>query len=129
MLEMLNPVVVVLSVALVIAVIAAGIFAYKLHNAGVANRDLFGQTALKAGDLADALRDKVVAIVAEESTKLAAQVTLRTQYFDRDDLLSDCGRLPVGFAQSVTLDGKVVRNGDAPAVAFLTQPNGNIGRA
>lgn len=113
----------------VVAVIAAAAFAWKLHRAGVSNQALPGQVALRSADFADELRDRIVKIMAEEAAKLAAAATLKNAYFDAQDFVADVGRLPPSYARAVTLDGKLVRNGDLPADTYATEAGtGNVKR-
>lgn len=122
----LNPVFLALSIALVVAVVAAGVFAYKLHRAGVSNQALPGQVGLKAATMADDIEERLMAALAKWAA--AHPATLNAQYFDRDDLMANIGRLPASFTQAIRLDGAVIRNGDSPGVDYKTMPNGNIVR-
>lgn len=105
--------------------IAAALFAFSLHRKGVPRDQIPGQVALKAGDLADSVRDAVVSALKEVAAK-ADQHTLRAAYFDRDDAVADIARLPASYTKMVTIDGAIVRAGDAPGTDYFTHPNGNV---
>lgn len=119
---------IILSVGALVAVAAFGL-AYWLHRRGVAKADLVPQGVLKVATVADALQDRIVAVVHAEMAKLAERATLRSAYFDKDDFLQDVGRLPANYVQAITLNGDLVRNGDLPAAGYVLQPNGNVVRA
>lgn len=50
--------------------------------------------------------------------------TLQPRYIDRDDFFKAIGA--TAFAYAITLDGKLVHNGQAPTVAYTTQPDGSV---
>lgn len=126
--------IVLLTLALAVAIIAAGVLAWKLHEAGVPNNQLAKQTGIKAGNMADALRDKIVAVMTEEAAKLAAKATLQDVYFDEANFMQDLGRLPPSFAQAVSLkpvngEAKIERDGTMPPLQYAVQANGNVTKA
>jgi hypothetical protein len=117
-----------LSTALFIVVILAAIFAYKLHKTGTPNKELLPQTQLKASDLFDDLRDRVLKIIVEESTKAYNNAALKDSYFDTDDFLMDLGRLPTTYTKAILLNGAIKRNGTGESVEYFVQTNGNVTR-
>ena len=127
----MDPLFIVVAALMILVVFMA----WKLHKAGVPNAALPGQIALQAGDFADATRDKLVALIAKEVAehgaalpdlvkaevaKLTATATLKDSYCDGANFMQDVGRLPATFAQAITLDGRVEKDGTLPALDYKT---------
>lgn len=120
----MNSLEVVLLAAVVVFAAMAGLFAWKLHRAGVPNDQLGRQVALKGGNLLDAVEERMAA--ALKAWADSHQATMNAAYFDRDDFMQQIGRLPPSYTQAIRLDAAVVRNGASPGVDYATQTNGNI---
>lgn len=126
-----DPTFILVCIALAVAV-AALAFAWNLHRKGVANDQLAAQVGLKAGDVFDAGRDRVVTWLHEELAKLAAKATLKDRYFDVDDFLADIGRLPVSYEPTITLTTtdsveSMKRPGSNQVMRYYVQPgSGNV---
>lgn len=88
-------------------------------------RGTLEQLELKAGGLADTIRDAVVRGLKDAAAALP-EATLHDAYFDVDDFLMDLGRLPASYSQTVLLNGAIKRGGSAQTVEYFTQPNGNV---
>ena len=121
----------VLVAALVVAVAAVAFLAFKLHRAGVPNAQIAGKVLAQVEAEAIAWHDKIVAVIAEESAKAAAKVTLQDAYYDEANFQQALGRLPPTFTQAVILkrangEEKPERDGTFPARTYVEQANGSI---
>lgn len=114
---------------LIAVALAGAALVVSLVRKGVPRDQLAGQALIRAGDIADAGRDKVIAWLRAELEAQARKATLRSVYFDADDFLADLGRLPAGFEPSVYLDDGLKRSGTgSERVDYWTNKAGNVGR-
>lgn len=70
------------------------------------------------------MTEGTASVRAELAAIRAISSTLQPRYIDRDDFMKAIGA--TAYAYAVTLDGKLVHNGQAPTVAYTTQPDGSV---
>lgn len=117
----------ILTLILLAAVVVIAVFVWKLHQQGVPNNQLARQTQLKGADLLDQMQERMTAALHDWAE--AHPASMGSAYFDRDDFMQQIGRLPATHKQAISLDGAIVRNGDLPPLAYVTQANGNVSKA
>lgn len=115
----------ILIAALVLIVVAVGLFAYSLHKKGVPNSAIPQQVALRASDMIDTTEEELVAFAKKHIMALKG-ASMKDAYWDRDDFMRDVGRVEQNpeYANSIFLDEQPILGRGATRVNYYTQKGG-----